>query len=187
MDVAVVTSNPGKFREIAHLLRRAGISSRRVDRALPEIQADRLEPVVRAKLAALGGRSGWSLVDDSGLFVSALRGFPGVYSAYVYRTLGYEPLLRWLDGRPRDAIFRTVAGLRYGNRTRLFVGATRGTIARRPRGRGGFGFDPVFVPHGSARTYAEMSLQEKERVSHRARALRGVVRAIRGGAPAPDA
>jgi XTP/dITP diphosphohydrolase len=172
MAVAVVTSNPGKFREIRRILAESGVASRPVRRELPEIQADELEPVVRAKLSALGRTRGWAVVDDSGLFIHSLRGFPGVYSAYALRALGFEPILEWLNGRRRDAVFRTVAGFKRGSEVRLFSGETRGWIALRPRGRGGFGFDPIFVPEGETRTYAQLSPTEKDALSHRARALR---------------
>ncbi len=172
MDVRFVTSNAGKFREVRELLAPGGIRVLQDRRTLPEPQADRLEPVVRAKLAAVRGGRTPVLVEDSGLFVRALHGFPGVYSAHLYRTLGYGALLDLLRGRNRTAVFRTVAGVRFGSGVRLFTGECRGTIVRRPRGSGGFGFDPVFRPVGASRTFAEMTPAEKNRYSHRARAFR---------------
>ncbi len=172
MDVRFVTSNVGKFREVRELLAPSGIRVLQDRRTLPEPQADRLEPVVRAKLAAVRGGRTPVLVEDSGLFVHALNGFPGVYSAHLYKTLGYGALLDLLRGRDRTAVFRTVAGVRIGSGVRLFTGECPGTIVRHPRGSGGFGFDPVFRPSGASRTFAEMSSAEKNRYSHRARAFR---------------
>jgi XTP/dITP diphosphohydrolase len=183
MDVAFHTTNDGKFREVREILAEFGIRVQRRSGPLPELQADSLEEVVRGKLAAVRRSRGYTLVEDSGLFLAALRGFPGVYSAYVYRTLGFDPLLEWLKSRPRDALFRTVAGVRRGTRTWFFEGETRGTIADRPRGSAGFGFDPIFVPEGSAETYAEMPPESKSRVSHRAKAMRAVGRMLHGSEP----
>ena len=112
------------------------------------------------------------LVEDSGLFIEALGGFPGVYSAYVLRTLGPSRLLRLLGVRERRAHFVTVFGYAPSRgRVQLFRGEVHGRLADRPRGRHGFGFDPIFVPDGLDRTFAEMELAEKDRRSHRGRAL----------------
>lgn len=177
--VRLVTSNPGKLREAAQLLGRHGIEVRWLRRTLPEPQADDLETVVRAKLEAVRGLPGWVLVEDSGLFVDALGGFPGVYSAYVLRTLGPSGLGRLVPRGGAPASFRAVAGLRRGRRVWLLTGTSRGRVVPHPRGREGFGFDPVFVPSGSRRTFAEMSREEKNALSHRARALDRVGRLIR--------
>ncbi len=174
MDLTFVSTNVGKYREVKGLLAEFGIRTRWSDRALPEIQADRLETVVRAKLRGVQDLSGYVLVEDSGLFIPALRGFPGVYSAYAYRTMGTGGVLRLLGSQPRTAVFRTVAGLTNGSHKWLFAGQCAGQIGVRPRGRNGFGFDPIFVPRGQPRTFAEMTRDAKNRYSHRARAIRKV-------------
>ncbi len=138
----------------------------------PEIQAGTLEDVVGFALASLREVEGDLLVDDSGLFIDALDGFPGVYSAYVYKTLGCEGILGLLAGAThRDATFRTCFGVRLGGKEHLVPGECAGRITRAPRGSGGFGFDPIFVPAGHDATFAEMSLEAKNAVSHRGRAL----------------
>ncbi|MFQ6013502.1 MAG: non-canonical purine NTP pyrophosphatase [Thermoplasmata archaeon] len=154
------------------LLKERGVPLGLVQAEYPEVQADRLEDVVRAALDWLAPRHGDGLVvDDSGLFVRSLGGFPGVYSSYVFRTLGCDGLLALLDGvRDRGATFATVLGLREGGENRLFPGRCRGTITEGRRGRAGFGFDPIFVPVGSSRTFAEMTWAEKNAMSHRGRA-----------------
>ncbi len=176
MDLTLVTTNPGKVAEIRRTLAPYGIRVRVSRRRLPELQADSLREVVRGKLAATSSIPGNVLVEDSGLFIPALGGFPGVYSAPVYRMWGFGPILELLRGRARTAVFRTVAGVRAQGRTYFFEGEVRGTIARQPAGSNGFGFDPVFIPSGETRTFAEMSLEEKNRWSHRARAIRPVGR-----------
>ena len=172
MDVRFVSSNRDKFREVEEILRPLGIHAHWSRRTLPEPQADRLEPVVRSKLAALPDDGRTYMVEDSGLFLEGLGGFPGVYSAYVYRTVGLGGLLKLLERRPRGAVFRTVAGVRTARSTWWVGGESRGTIARALRGDGGFGYDPIFVPTGARRTFAEMSLSEKNRFSHRGQAIR---------------
>ena len=178
MDVRFVSSNRHKFREVAAILRPYGVRVRWLRRELPEPQSERLETVVQAKLGALPRDRATYIVEDSGLFLDGLRGFPGVYSAYVYDTIGLPGVLRLLKGRPRAALFRTVAGVRQAGRDWWVVGESRGTIAERPKGAGGFGYDPIFVPEGGRRTFAELPAEEKDRASHRGAALRRVGRRL---------
>jgi XTP/dITP diphosphohydrolase len=177
--VTFVTSNPNKFLEVRGILRGYGLAVRRRSAELPELQADTLEAVVEGKLAAARGIPGIVLVEDSGIFLDALGGFPGVYSAYVYRTIGLAGVLRLLAGRPRGARFRTVAGVRWGRRRWSCVGEVRGRIALRPRGDGGFGYDPLFVPAGARATFAELARDDKDARSHRGRAFRAVGERVR--------
>lgn len=167
-----MTSNEPKFREVSVLLKERGVELDFLQATYPEVQAERLEEVVGPALDWLAPLHGDDLVvDDSGLFVRALAGFPGVYSAYVYGTLGCDGILRLVDATSdRRAAFQTVLGLRTGGENRLFRGSCEGTIAQEPRGSAGFGFDPIFVPEGSSRTFAEMTRTEKNAVSHRGRA-----------------
>ena len=171
VDVAFVTTNAGKFREARALLRPYGVRLRWVRRSLTEPQAEDLREVARAKAADAGGRGGYVLVEDSGLFVRSLHDFPGVYSAHFLKIWGFGPMLELLRHRPRAAAFRCVAALRRGRSVVTFVGEVEGTIARRPAGRHGFGYDPVFVPRGYRQTFAQLPPSKKNALSHRARAL----------------
>ena len=113
------------------------------------------------------------MLEDSGLFIKALNGFPGVYSAYVFQTIGHLGILRLMEGiRERDARFesRIALCLPDGN-IELVSGTCPGTIPQTMRGSEGIGFDPVFIPKGDYRTFAEMSIEEKEVHSHRGQAL----------------
>jgi len=169
-----VSSNPGKFREVREVLAAYGVDAHWARRTLPEPQADDLATVVRAKLDAVRGIRGWVLVEDSGLFIPALKGFPGVYSAHVLSLWGFDPILELLRHRDRRAFFRTVAGLRLGSDRWQAVGEVHGTIARRAAGTNGFGYDPIFIPKGWRRTFAEAPPEEKNLLSHRARAVRQI-------------
>ncbi len=145
-----------------------------------EPQAETLREVVEAKLAAPAVGRGYLVVEDSGLFIPSLHGFPGVYSAHILRIWGFEPILELLKARNRRAYFETVVGVGLGNRRWLFGGKVAGRIATRASGHHGFGFDPIFVPRGWDRTLADASPGEKNEVSHRARAFRKVGRFLEG-------
>jgi len=179
IEVTFVSTNPGKVREVRAVLRPYGVRVRWKRRVLGEPQAETLEQVVAAKLDAVSDLRGRVLVEDSGLFIPSLKGFPGVYSAHFLRLWKFAPIFELLRHRDRHAYFRTVAGLRQCGRRAMFVGEVRGTIALQPAGRGGFGYDPIFVPRGWDRTFAEGPAGAKNELSHRARALRKVGEALR--------
>jgi XTP/dITP diphosphohydrolase len=160
MIVTFVTSNPDKLSEVRRIFAEYGIAVRWSRRSLPEPQCDRLEGVVAAKLDAAARPGRAVVVEDSGLFLDGADGFPGVYSRYVYDTIGLDGVLRLLQGRSRTARFRTVAGFRLGRTTLLGVGEVRGSIAPRRR------------------TFAELSAPEKDRLSHRGLAMRALARKI---------
>ena len=119
--------------------------------------------------------------DDSGLEVQALNGVPGVYSA---RYAGEqkddqqnnEKLLHELKGiTNRNAQFRTVISLMSSNGTLQFEGIVEGAIAYEPKGDKGFGYDPIFIPNGFQKTFAELTSNEKNKISHRANAIEKLV------------
>jgi XTP/dITP diphosphohydrolase len=178
-----VTSNDAKFREVSRALKERGIEVEQLRVTYPEVQADTLKEVVLWALEWLKPHYGDDLlVDDSGLFIRSLRGFPGVYSSYVYRTIGCRGVLKLLrDEVDRQAAFEACFGLLRGQEALIFEGRCRGAIAREERGSGGFGFDPIFIPEGYSRTFAEMSLEEKNAVSHRGRAVEELARFLKEG------
>lgn len=173
-----VTTNSGKLREAREYL--AGIAEvEQFEYDYPEIQSDDL-----AEITAVGARDAYAaaggpvFVEDSGLFIESLGGFPGPYSSYVYGTLG-NPRVWGLvaDEEDRRAFFRAVIAYYDGDSVETFEGAVPGRIVA-PRGDGGFGFDPIFEHNG--RTFAEVSTAEKNAVSHRGRALAKFARWLEG-------
>ncbi len=127
--------------------------------------------------------------DDTGLEVEALNGAPGVYSARYAGGDGHDSeanmkkLLAELDGKTnRKAQFRTAICLIEGGEEHLFEGIVKGAIVDEKRGVSGFGYDPVFVPEGYAETFAEMGNEEKNRISHRARAVQQLCAYLSGKA-----
>jgi XTP/dITP diphosphohydrolase len=178
MRIVFATSSVDKLGEARAILGPLGLQVDWRRGGLPEIQADTLKEVVAAKLASVPRTRPPVLVEDSGLFVAALDGFPGVYSRYALDTIGLEGVLRLLRGRARKARFATVAGIRWRGRSWFSEGSVAGTIASAPRGHGGFGYDPIFIPAGERRTFAELGAKGKNAYSHRGRALRAVVKPL---------
>jgi XTP/dITP diphosphohydrolase len=171
-----VTTNEHKRREVQDIL---GFALGRADLDLPEIQAidpaDVATEKARAAREALGDTDLPVLVEDSGLMVDAWGGFPGALTKWVMQSVGNEGLLRMLaPGEDRSArAVCVVAVAEADGKVRTFRGEVRGTVAQGPRGEGGFGYDPVFVPGWSSMTYAQMG-EGKNTDSHRARAFRAV-------------
>jgi len=177
-----VTTNDGKWLEVSLVFAEHSVRVERINARVLEIQSDDLAEIARASaLDAYAKFGGDVVVEDAGLFVEALNGFPGPYSSYVFRTIGIDGLLRLMRGaRDRSAVFRSaVAHVDREGKVSVFLGEVRGFIAESPRGTGGFGFDPVFVPEGSERTFAEMTPEEKNLRSHRAKAVRELIRNLR--------
>ncbi len=173
MEMIFVTSNRGKVREAERYFSPLGVRIIQKKVEYPEIQADSLEEVARFGIRWLKDKlEAPFFLDDSGLFIDALGGFPGVYSAYVYRTLGNDGILKLLEGvENRKAHFQSVVAY-YDGELHIFTGKTAGRITREKRGTGGFGFDPIFQPEGFSKTFAEMTTEEKNRISHRGRAFK---------------
>jgi XTP/dITP diphosphohydrolase len=159
MKIGFVTSNPGKIREAQARLEALGVEVVGTRRELEEIQSDSLDEVARHKARQLLGKvKPPFFIEDAGLSIDALEGFPGVYSSYVFRTIGNEGILRLLSSLPstkRTATFHAViAYVDPRSRIHLLRGQAHGRIAAKPRGEQGFGFDPIFLPQGSSRTFA---------------------------------
>ncbi|NPB08224.1 MAG: RdgB/HAM1 family non-canonical purine NTP pyrophosphatase [Aquificae bacterium] len=188
MKLLVATSNPKKLKEIERILGPLGVE------VLPPPKKITVEETgtTFAGNAYLKAKAYWeafrlpALADDSGLVVEELYPYPGIYSARFYqldwggREEGDDPdqannrkLLRLLKGKKnRKAYFLATVILYWDEKALMAEGKLEGTIAEEPRGEGGFGYDPLFVPLGETRTLAQMSPQEKDAVSHRGKALR---------------
>ncbi len=173
MQLTFATGNPGKIREARAKLAGLGHEVEQWDGGYPELQAGSLQEVAAFGLEHLEGHLDPPfLLEDAGLFVDALEGFPGVYSSYVFDTLGWQGILDLLaDRADRSARFRAVVGFHDGRHPHFFEGIVEGSIAKEGRGEHGFGFDPIFVPEGQERTFGELTMEEKGALSHRSRAL----------------
>lgn len=190
LRIVMASANPDKVAEIAAIMvEEAGGTVELLARPehVPEVEetAATLVGNARLKAAALVAATGEAAVsDDTGLEVDALGGAPGVISSrwagagatYADNVAKLLVELREVRGAGRSARFRTVAMLRFPGGAELAAeGVIEGLIAEAPRGEGGFGYDPVFVPSdGDGRTFAEMTMAEKAVLSHRGRAFRSL-------------
>lgn len=200
MKLGFITSNPGKLKELSARLGVIGFEVEQLPIYYPELQAETIDDV-----ALFGFR--WILdnaekvteytsklepfdlifLEDSGLFVHALNNFPGVYSKFVFTTVGYQGVLELMNEKTdRVAHFESliaVLDLRSKaefnsdlmDQVKLFKGSCEGEIASKPHGYQGFGFDPIFIPKGETRTFAEMEPEEKNKFSHRGKAMEQLV------------
>lgn len=182
VDLAFVTSNPGKAREASALLGRE-VVPRPLD--LPEIQSLDFREVARAKaIVAARALAVPVLVEDSGLVVAGWGGFPGPFTKWITMgVLGQEGLAKMLDGfsdRSAEAV-SVLAVARPGQRepdVLVAEGRVKGSIAPHPRGESGFGWDVLFIPEGETRTFAQMGEEEKNLASHRALAFQNLRRML---------
>jgi XTP/dITP diphosphohydrolase len=191
--VVAATANPGKLAELAAALEPAGIEVAGFDTLSDTTEVEEtgttFEDNARLKAEAYSLRTELPVVaDDSGLEVDALDGAPGVYSARygspeLTDVARCRVLLKALTDVPepeRTARFRCVLAVaKTGNVLATFEGAAEGTILTRPRGKGGFGYDPVFFHPGVGRAFGELTREEKEALSHRGEAIRRLVEAVR--------
>lgn len=181
-----ITGNKGKFSEVKEKLKTLDVEIIQKDIGYPEVQADSLEEVVRYGIEHIREKfSNPFIIEDAGLFINALEGFPGVYSKYVFFTIGCKGILKLLeDRRKRTAVFRSVYAYSEPKKEpTLFIGECIGTIAAKEKGEGGFGYDPIFISKGESRTFAEMSISEKNMFSHRGKALDKLVDFLKENTP----
>lgn len=179
MRLVFATNNANKLREVQEILRclapfievigaNVKIAERQLD-DIEKIAAERAkEAYARLKIPVF--------VEDSGLFIESLNGFPGPYSSYVYKTIGCRGILKLMEGvKNRRATFKsTIALCLNSNEPLIFTGAVEGELATEERG-GGWGFDPIFIPKGAGGyTYGELGSVKNE-ISHRRKALEGLV------------
>jgi XTP/dITP diphosphohydrolase len=180
-ELLFVSDNIHKYEEVRAVARELGFDVQLMPGLKLEVQSDSIEEVSRksAILAyLLVGRP--LLVEDAGLYIHALGGFPGPYSSFVYRTIGIEGVLKLLEGvSDRRACFKSVTTVIYEPFIVVGHGEVCGFITDRPRGSRGFGFDPIFTPDGSEKTFGEMSLEEKNRFSHRAKSVYSALSKLR--------
>ena len=173
------TSNLHKFNEVQHFLHDYPVELKRVDLKGMEIQGETVEEIAIASvLQAYEKMKKPIFTEDTGLFIKQLRGFPGPFSSYIYKTIGINGVLKLLDSvQDRSAEFRSAIAFCAPEILPIsFLGISSGTISLRKRGTYGFGFDPIFKPDdGDNKTFAEMELEKKNRISHRIHSLKKLI------------
>ncbi len=169
-DVLFVSSNKNKFYEAKNILSKNGINLGFFKISLREIQAESIKEIAALKVdEAYRQCHKPVIVEDAGLFVESLNGFPGPFSSYVFKTIGNSGILRLVKTN-RKAIFQSVVAYcdnKYG--VVLFDAKVEGKISKNSKGKG-WGYDPIFTPKGQNKTYAMLS--NKNQISHRYKALK---------------
>jgi XTP/dITP diphosphohydrolase len=184
MRFTLATTNIGKIKEFEAIFKQSSLKYRVELLKTKEIQSiDLKEIAMESVIHAYNILREPVLVEDAGLFIRALNGFPGPYSSYVYKTIGVIGILKLMSNiTDRSAVFQSVIAF-YSPYTgiKLFSGEAGGEISYEPRGASGFGFDPIFIPEeGDGRTFAEMEVHEKNKVSHRGKAAMKFMEWING-------
>lgn len=179
--LVIASGNAGKLREYRELLAETGFELVAFDTEVDEVGKTYADNA-RLKAETACSRSDLpALGDDSGVEVEVLGGFPGLQSARLAPTQEERTaeLLRRLEGKPRpwNARFVCVVALAApGRPAQMFEGECRGEIVPEWRGKAGFGYDPIFLVPGTGKTFGEMPPEEKRRYSHRARAVRALLK-----------
>jgi non-canonical purine NTP pyrophosphatase (RdgB/HAM1 family) len=168
-DWVFVTSNPNKVREAERIL---GFALQHATVELDELQADTVGAVALAKAQAAFHELGRPvIVEDAGIELTALGGFPGPFIKYWEKLGGLPSICRTADGLgDRRARAVCALGICSDAGSQVVVGAIAGTISAAPRGQNGFGWDAIFIPEGEDRTFGEMTAAEKDAHSHRRKA-----------------
>ncbi len=176
--VFFATGNIHKFNEARMILSGCNIAVGMLRVKGAEMQSDSLMEIAQTSAREAFKRCGLPvIVEDAGLFIEALNGFPGPYAAYAYKTIGNRGLLKLMEGvEDRKAMFRSAIAYcdSEAEAPVVFEGRAEGEVTVNERsgsGKSGFGFDPIFRPSGSIKTFAEMTIEEKNSFSHRASAI----------------
>jgi XTP/dITP diphosphohydrolase len=166
--ILFATSNPHKLKEANGVGKGYGIEFEQLKAPYPELRDEDV-----GKVAEDGAKHVYDsakkplVVDDTGLYINALNGFPGPYSAYVFKKIACPGILRLMNGlENRGAVFVSAVGYCDGNELKVFRGECKGTIIGEMRGPQVFGYDPIFLPDGETKTFAEDPVA-KDNVSHR--------------------
>jgi XTP/dITP diphosphohydrolase len=169
--VTFASSNQNKYHEVQSILSSDGIAVDYVQAELTEIQSDSLEKIAKEKAKSALVKLGKPvIVEDDGLFINLLKGFPGQYSSYVYKTIGNAGILKLLNhSANRSAYFRSLIVFYDGQKMSISEGRAEGRISYKIT-NGGWGYDPIFIPSGTDLTFAQLN-DKKGQYSHRKKAL----------------
>ena len=169
-ELVVVTSNKNKLREINQIL---GTNHKVSKIDIDEVQSLDLDEVITKKAkAAYQKIKKPVLVEDISMNIKAIKGLPGTFVKFFLYTAGTEGTVKLLGNQSRETKVTATVAIYNGKTLKIFKGTTRGTLTKKDKGANGFGFDTVFIPKGYKKTYAQMSTELKNKVSHRAKALK---------------
>jgi XTP/dITP diphosphohydrolase len=170
--ITFASTNQNKYLEVQLILSTQNISIDFAQTCLVEVQSDSLEEIARQKAKTAFAKLGRPvIVEDDGLFIDSLGGFPGQYSSFVFKTIGNDGILKLLAGSAkRSAYFHSLIAFYNGKTLSISEGRVDGRISDRITEGGGWGYDPIFVPVGTDLTFAQLKTSKNE-YSHRKRAL----------------
>ena len=173
-NLVLVTQNIHKLRELRPLFEEFEVPFETTRHKKFEIRSNDVSTVaLEAARFAFKEIGKPVVVDDTGLYIEALSGFPMAYPAFVLETIGTEGILKLMDGvENRSAKFIIAAGYADSTQSRVFLGEMKGSISDTHAGSEGFGYDPIFIPENYSKTYAELTFSEKIGISHRTKAFR---------------
>ena len=157
-SINFATSNPGKVKEFRQNLE-PQIKVVHIKMSYDEIQSQDSEEIARKSAEMVAKMLNKTVVvEDSGLFIDELNGFPGTFSADIHKQIGLTGILKLMKGiKNRDCEYRSaVAYCEPGKKAISFLGIEKGTLSKKSKGKFGFGHDPVFIPKGSKKTYGQM-------------------------------
>src|SRR5919109_4925203 len=171
-NITFASTNQNKFLEVQSILSTLSITVDFYQIPLVEIQSDSLKEIAEEKAKTAFAKVGRSvIVEDDGLFIDSLAGFPGQYSSFVFKTIGNDGILKLLAGSAkRSAYFSSVIAFYNGIILSISDGRVDGRISDRITEGGGWGYDPIFMPAGTNLTFAQLK-KSKNEYSHRKRAL----------------
>ena len=170
-ELFFASSNEHKFEEVQRILSNLGVNIKLFKTTLEEIQSNSLNEIAKRKaIDAFTKIEKPIIFEDDGLFINSLNGFPGPYSSYAYDTIGNKGIIQLLpNSEHRDAKFVAIIAYYNGiDEVKLFESSIPGKISKEIE-KGGWGYDPIFIPDGESKTYANVS--DKDKFSHRAAAL----------------
>ena len=175
-EVIFVTSNENKARELSDFLE---TPLKRVSMRLDEIQSMDLKEVIEHKARqAFSKLKKAIIVEDVGFYIKQWNGFPGPFIKWIQNSIGYEALTKLLLKKDRTVKWEVMYGFFDGKKLQTFSGYILGTVAKKPRGKKGWGFDTIFIPKGYTETYGEMEDGRKAMASARVLALTKLKRSI---------
>lgn len=168
-ELFFVSSNKHKYLEAKDILSSFGIRLGFKKLSLEEIQSDSIKKIAIKKARDAFSKCNKSvIIEDDGLFINSLDGFPGPYSSHVFQTIGNKGILNLLKTKRRDARFISIITYCDKNTIKSFEGKIEGTISKNQKGDG-WGYDPIFIPKNSAKTFAQ--IKNKNNLSHRCKSL----------------
>lgn len=164
------TTNKNKLREVSEIL---GKELKSIEIELVEPQTLDVEEVVKEKAKDAFVKTGKSvLVEDTGIYFDAWNGLPGALAKWFLLAVGNKGILKMMTNESnRKVIAKTAVGFYDGKDTKIFTGEVKGTVPLKLRGQNGFGWDPIFIPEGYEKSFAEMTPEEKNKISMRKIAL----------------